>query len=86
MTKREKLLAAIRANPKTVRFDDACKIAERLGFTHKGGQGSHCAFGRTDEPDLLNFQSRGGCIPPYQARQLIRMMDKYGGEHDEVSD
>lgn len=86
MTKRVKLLAAIRVNPKSVRFDDACKVAERLGFTHKGGQRSHRAFGRADEPDLLNFQNRGGNIPPYQARQLIRMMDKYGGGNDEVSD
>ena len=86
MTKREKLLASIRANPKTVRFEDACKVAERLGFTHKGGQGSHRVFGRTDEPDLLNFQNRGGTVPPYQVRQLISMMDKYGGEDDEVPD
>ena len=86
MTKRAKLLAAIRANPKTVRFEDACKVADQLGFTHKGGQGSHRVFGRPDEPDLLNFQNRGGYIPPYQARQLIKMMDKYGGEDDQVSD
>jgi hypothetical protein len=54
-------------------------VAESLGFRHKGGQGSHRAFGRPDEPELLNFQNRGGYIPPYQERQLIRMMDKYGG-------
>lgn len=54
-------------------------MAESLGFRHKGGQGSHRAFGRPDEPELLNFQNRGGYIPPYQERQLIRMMDKYGG-------
>lgn len=30
MIKPEKLLASIRNNPKSVRFDDACKIAERL--------------------------------------------------------
>ena len=86
MTRRDKLLAAIRANPKAVRFEDACKVAERLGFTHSGGQGSHRVFGRPDEPDLLNFQNRSGTIPPYQARQLIRMIDKYGDEDDEVSD
>ena len=83
---RHKLLAAVRANPNAVRFNDACKVAERIGFTHQGGQGSHRAFGRPGEPDLLNFQNRGGYIPPYQARQLIRMMDRYGGENDEVSD
>jgi hypothetical protein len=86
VTRREKLLTAIRNNPKAVRFEDACKIAEWLGFRHKGGQGSHRAFGRPDEPDLLNFQNRNGFIPPYQARQLIKMMDKYGGQNDQIPD
>ena len=80
MTKHEKLFASIRNNPKGVRFDDACKAAEMLGFTHKGGQGSHRAFARTGEAALLNFQNRNGLIPPYQAWQLIEMMDKYQDE------
>jgi len=29
---------------------------------------------------LLNFQNRDGRIPPYQARQLIAMIEKYGEE------
>jgi hypothetical protein len=41
MTKQEKLLASLRNNPKTVGFDDACKIAEQLGFTLQGEKGSH---------------------------------------------
>jgi len=79
VTKREKLLAAVVANPRSVRFTDACKAAEWLGFTHKGGKGSHRAFARPDEPDLLVFQDRDGAIPPYQARQLAKMIEKYGG-------
>ena len=79
MTKREKLLAAIRASPPAVRFSDACKAAEWMGFTHKGGKGSHRAFARTDEPDLLVFQDRNGHIPPYQGRQLAKMIEKHGG-------
>ena len=86
MTKREKLLAAIIRNPASVRFADACKIAESLGFRHKGGKGSHRAFGRPDEPDLLTFQDRDGYVPPYQARQLIRMIEKYGERDDKISD
>jgi len=35
-------------------------------------------YARTGEPVILNFQNRGGYVPPYQARQLIEMMDKYG--------
>jgi hypothetical protein len=26
---------------------------------------------------ILNFQTRNGRIPPYQARQLIEMLNKY---------
>ncbi len=41
MAKREKLLAAIRNNPQTVRFNDACKAADMVKFTKTGGRGSH---------------------------------------------
>ncbi len=79
MTRREKRLAAIRNNPKGVRFEDACGAAEAIGFVKAGGKGSHAVYARAGEPMILNFQNRNGYIPPYQARQLIAMMDKYGG-------
>lgn len=79
MTKRAKRLAAIRNNPKNVRFADACKAAEAIGFVRAGGKGSHTVYAKPGEPVILNFQDRGGYIPPYQARQLIEMMDKHGG-------
>ena len=78
MTRREKLLAAIRNNPRSVRFEDACKVAEAIGFVRAGGKGSHSVYAKSGEPTILNFQNRSGCIPPYQARQLIEMMNKYG--------
>jgi hypothetical protein len=40
--------------------------------------GSHLAFARMGEPVGLNFQNRGCFIPPYQARQLAAMIEKYG--------
>jgi hypothetical protein len=78
MSKREKLLSTIRNNPKTVRFEDACKVAEWLGFIHNSGSGSHKVYAKSGEPCVLNFQNRDGYIYPYQARQLIEMMNKYG--------
>jgi nitrous oxide reductase accessory protein NosL len=76
-----KLIAAIRNNPRDVRFDDACKLALMLGFTGEGGSGSHRAFSRPGEPQGLNFQkTTGGKIPTYQAKQLISMIDKYEDE------
>ena len=80
MTRAGKLLAGIPANPKRVRFTDACKPPTALGFVHKGGAGSHRAFARAGELMLLNFQNRDGCIPPCQARQLIAMIEKYGDD------
>lgn len=79
MNTASKLLEAIQRNPKQVRFDDACKAAGLLGFVKQGGRGSHRAFARPGEPALLNFQNRDGFIPPYQARQLVEMIRKYGG-------
>jgi hypothetical protein len=80
MSQLEKLVAAIRNNPRDVRFDDACKLARRLGFIGMAGSGSHRAFSRPGEPIGLNFQDRSGKIAPYQARQLIAMIDKYENE------
>lgn len=77
MTRREKLLAAIRNNPKGVRFADACRAAEVIGFVRAGGKGSHVVYAKAGEPTILNFQDRSGQIPPYQARQLIEMLDKH---------
>lgn len=77
MSRRAKLLAAIRNNPADVRFEDACTVAQWLGFTHQGGKGSHHAYARTGEPIALNFQDKGGRIARYQAEQLIAMIDKY---------
>ncbi len=80
MSRREKLLAEIRNNPKDVRYEDALKIAEWLGFSGRGGKGGHEARSRPGEAVGLNFQNRGGKIPAYQAKQLIAMIDKYEGE------
>jgi hypothetical protein len=80
MSRRAKLIAEIRRNPKGVRFDDACKVAEWLGFVGKGGKGSHSGFSRPGEPQGLNFQNVKGEIPAYQAKQLIEMIDRYEDE------
>ena len=78
MAQDPKLLRAIQANPRHVRFSDACRAARLLGFVHEGGKGSHRVFKRPGEPLQLNFQNRRGLIPVYQARQLARMIEKYG--------
>jgi predicted RNA binding protein YcfA (HicA-like mRNA interferase family) len=51
-----------------------------LGFSHEGGKGSHRVLKRQGERVQLNFQNLAGYVPPYQARQLIRMIEKYGSQ------
>jgi hypothetical protein len=82
MSRRAKLLETIRNNPRAVRFEDACKIAEWLGFSQQGGKGSHRTYGMEGEPLLLNFQDRNGYILQYQAKQLLDMVAKYGKVSD----
>ena len=82
MNAKTKLLARIRGNPIQVRFDEACKCAELLGFIKKGGAGSHCTFVKPGETRLLNFQNRNSFIPSYQAKQLALMIDKYSEPHE----
>lgn len=79
MSKKKKLLKAIRNNPGDIRYDDACRTAELIGFLLRGQSGSHRTYAREGEPVLLNFQNVKGKAKPYQVRQLIEMMDKYGG-------
>ena len=77
MTKKQKLLDSIRNNPRGVRFEDACRAAELIGFVLENGKGSHRVYAKAGE-SILNFQNRDGYIKRYQAMQLIAMMDKYG--------
>ena len=77
MSQLEKLIAALRNNPRDVRFDAACRIEEAIGFVYKGGRGSHRAFVRSSEPVQLNFQNWQGKVKPYQARPLLMMVEKH---------
>jgi hypothetical protein len=82
MSKREKLLSRLQNSLNDVRFEEACKIAEWIGFKRKGGKGSHCTYAHEGENLLLNFQNRNSFIKPYQARQLLEMVEKYGRDQD----
>ncbi|MBB1074718.1 type II toxin-antitoxin system HicA family toxin [Rhodoferax sp. 4810] len=82
MTKYTKQLQSLKQHPHNVRFDDACHIAESLGFIRRGGKGSHQTYGKENEPILLNFQNRHGYIPTYQAKQLLIMVEKYAALFD----
>jgi len=78
MSKIKKLVSAICENPIDVRYDDALKVANYIGFEKKGGSGSHTTYARAGEPVQLNFQEgKNGKAKPYQVKQLIQMIEKY---------
>jgi hypothetical protein len=77
VSKREKLIQSILDNPKDVRFEDACRVAELIGFGGFDRSGSHNGYARPGEMEQLDFQNRDGKIKPYQAKQLCKMIEKY---------
>ena len=76
--KKRKLYEEIKRNPKKIRFKKICKIAEVFGFKKRKGKGSHHIFIHPDVNELLNFQNVSGNAKPYQVKQLIKIIEKYG--------
>jgi predicted RNA binding protein YcfA (HicA-like mRNA interferase family) len=72
------MLEELRKNPKDVRFERLCTIAEAFGFRLRGGRGSHRVYVREGVREILNFQSMKGKAKPYQVRQFIKIIERYG--------
>ncbi|MBC2699367.1 MAG: type II toxin-antitoxin system HicA family toxin [ANME-2 cluster archaeon] len=83
---KQKLLEDLKNNPKNIRFEKLCRIAEAFGFQFKGGKGSHRIYLRKDINEMLNFQNVSGKAKPYQVRQLIKIIDKYNLTEEDGSD
>jgi len=77
MTRRRKLIEKARNNPTGVRFQEICLLAEHLGFTKRGGKGSHVVYEKEGVEEILTFQDRKGMAKPYQVKQLLAVIDKY---------
>jgi predicted RNA binding protein YcfA (HicA-like mRNA interferase family) len=77
MTNRFKLLEFLKKNPKNIRFNRLCNIAEEFGFKFRGGKGSHRIYVKNGIKEILNFQNVHGKAKPYQVRQLIKVIEQY---------
>lgn len=81
MAQIDKLLAAIRQNPKSVRFQDLVKVCEHyFGAPHQRGT-SHQVY-KTPWPGdpRVNIQEgEGGKAKLYQVRQVLAAIDKLEG-------
>ncbi len=79
-----KLLVRITTSPQNVRFRDARRLVEALGFRLDRIEGSHHIFVHSQVPQPLNLQEVRGEAKAYQLRQLLRAVERYnlklGGE------
>jgi len=76
---RRKLLARLaRGSVKNVAFADLRNLVEGFGFELRGVSGSHHIFAHPDVQELLNLQNVRGQAKPYQVRQFLRLVERYG--------
>jgi hypothetical protein len=78
MTSGAKLLAKALNDPSSLRFKEACRLAEAHGFTLARSKGSHSVYKHADYGRLLNLQRIGGMAKPYQVRQLLNAIEELG--------
>ena len=75
----EKLYVRVSSAPANARFDDVVRLAEAVGFVLDRVRGSHHILVHRDDPTLiLTLQAKGGQAKPYQARQLLDLIDRGG--------
>ncbi len=74
------LLKRARANPKDLRFSEACALAEAFGWTlARSAGGSHRIYKRAGVMGLVVLQEgTNGKAKAYQVRQIIRLIDELG--------
>jgi predicted RNA binding protein YcfA (HicA-like mRNA interferase family) len=67
-----------RTNRSDVRFERFCAVIEHFGFLCRGQKGSHKVYVRDGIAENLSVQEVHGKAKPYQIKQLIDLLDKYG--------
>ena len=77
MPKIEDILAAMRDNPKGVRFADACKVCDHYFGKPRQSGSSHRIY-KTPWPGdpRVNIQNAHGATKAYQIKQILRAIDK----------
>jgi len=77
MDKVSKIVAAMRNNPKNVRYDDLYSVCSRYFGQARQSDGSHAVFRTPWQGDpRVNIQrGKNGMAKPYQVRQVLRAID-----------
>ena len=77
MSKVRSIIAAMRRNPRDVRFKDLQKVCEAYFGLPRVGGGSHRVY-KTPWPGdpRVNIQNDGGKAKPYQVRQVLEAIER----------
>ena len=74
MSKKEKLIEAIKNNPKNVKFEDLRKILENLGYTAVNNGGSHYVFTKENATSLTIPYKKP--VKVVYVKQVIKIMEE----------
>jgi predicted RNA binding protein YcfA (HicA-like mRNA interferase family) len=73
-----KTLELILNGSRNVRFGDFVRLVEAFGFRFSRVSGSHHIFSRPGITEAINIQNYHGEAKPYQIRQFLKLVEKYG--------
>ncbi len=63
---------------RNIRFGDFVRLVEAFSFRLSRVSGSHHIFSRPGIPEAVNLQEYHGQAKPYQIRQFLKLVEKYG--------
>lgn len=83
MARLDKILEAMKRNPKGVRFSELCRICDFYFGAPRQSGSSHRVY-RTPWPGdpRVNIQGDKGLAKAYQVRQVLKAIDKLGAENE----
>lgn len=74
----KRLLARLaRGDVANISFADMRRLVEAFGFELRRTSGSHHVFVHPDVRELVNLQDVRGQAKSYQARQFLRLVERY---------
>ncbi|MCZ6626177.1 MAG: type II toxin-antitoxin system HicA family toxin [Deltaproteobacteria bacterium] len=72
------LVERARNNPQSLSFKEIQRLVDLAGFRLKRVRGSHHVYTRKGIVEITNIQPKGKMAKPYQVRQVVSLIDKYG--------
>ena len=81
MTSIEDIFDQVRNNPKTVRFNDLCRLCEHYFGKPRQRGTSHRVYRMPWKGDpRVNIQNHKGMAKPYQVRQVLKAIERLQNE------